>query len=371
MNLELMSDHIRYFNREIVESGFKRDIDDYLSSLPNNQSNILTLREVATKVLNVLERIYQSDLPDALQSILPSKAHRPFTETPHYANLKDIVENKQIELTEFFNQLNKCLKQLKSQLTENQSALDVVRDFIAPYISEEVKRITVDGIATISIVFKEHQTITSLEQFTKTLKAWNRILPIYHQLLKSDSPEDIQIVEVQNGSIDFVINLNLDVAINLVDLFKLGFMVFASYLSYKKMIKPIVDSYHGNKKLINQEEERERDLLDNIGTAIQSEIKNQHKKARKADKRVDNTAVPKKVEQVTDLITSHIVKGNDIKLLAVPETGEAEEGEEDLSGEIDALREQSMIARRELSLIPAEAQRKLLQEYGKISEETE
>lgn len=234
-----------------------------------------------------------------------------------------------------------------------------------------MERIAKDGLAIIAIVFNEHQTITSLEQFTKTLAAWNRVLPIYHQLLKSESPEDIQIVEIQNGSIDFVVNLNVDVALNLVELFKMGFKVFAAYLSYKQVIKPIIDSYYGNRKLISQEEEREKLLLENIGSAIQKQIEAQHKKAKKADKRVDGTAVTKKVEQVTNLIASHIVKGNDMKLLALPGTGEAKDGEEEVPDERDALREQSMAARRQLRLIPVDAQQRLLEAYGKLKEETE
>jgi len=44
MNLETMNDHIRYFIREVVESGFKRDIDDYVASLPSHQSDIVTCK---------------------------------------------------------------------------------------------------------------------------------------------------------------------------------------------------------------------------------------------------------------------------------------------------------------------------------------
>lgn len=371
MNLELMNDHIRYFTREIIESGFKRDIEDYVTSLPSQQDNIITLREIATKVLDILDRIYHSDLPDVLQSLLPSEDKRPFTETPYYLNLKDILEDKQIELPEFFNQLNKCLTELNAQLKKNESALDKIQEFTAPYVAEDVEHITQEGIATIAIVFKEQQTITSLEQFTKTIAVWNRTFPIYHQLLKSESPEDIQIVQVQNGSIDFIVNIDVDVALNLVDLFKLGFEVFAAYLSYKKMFKPIIDSYHGNKKLIKHEEEHETLLLDNIGTAIEREIKNQHRKAKKADSSIDVTAIVKKVEQVTNLITSHIVKGNDIKLLALPKSVETEDSEDDIADKRESLREQSLAARRELSLIPPDAQQKLLEAYGKIDEELE
>lgn len=369
MNLETMNDHIRYFTREIVESGFRRDIDDYIASLPSHQSDIVTLRDLAEKVLNVLEHIYQSDLPYVLQSLLPRPEPPIFTAIRHDDVLRKLIEDTEIELPQFFAQLSALLTQIQSQLAENQAAIDKVLTFIKPYISEEAEHITEEDIAIISIVFKEQQTITSLKQFTKTLAAWNRILPVYHQLLMSGSPEDIEIVEVQNGSIDFVINLDVNVALDLVELFKLGFSVFGSYLSYKKMAKPFIASYHGNKKLIKQEREREKLLLENIGTAINSEILSQHKKAKKADVKVDGVGIPQKVDQVTKLITAHIVKGNDFKLLALPEAGEVGDGEEEIPDVREVLREQSMIARRELRQIPIEEQQKLLEEYGKIDED--
>ncbi len=290
---------------------------------------------------------------------------------PYNENLRKLIENTEIQKQEFFNQLAQFLNQLKNQIQQNMTEIDHIKQFIAPYISEDVKRIAKEHFAIIAIVFNEHHTITNLKEFTKTLTAWSRTLPIYHQLLKSESPQDIQIVEIQNGSIDFVVNLNVDVALDLVQLFKVGFHVFAAYLSYKKMIKPIIDSYYGNKKLISQEEEREKFLLENIGTAITEQIEEQHKKAKKADKTVDGTAVPKKVEQVANLITSHIVRGNDMKLLALPEAEQTKEGEKKLPDEKDALRERSITARRQLRDLTPEVRQKLLEAYGKIKEETE
>ena len=371
MNIEILQEHINMFTREVVDSGFKRDLDDYTSSLPAAQNNIMALREIAVKVLSALDQLYTGDLPDGLGVLLPKEQIRPFTEVPHNVNLRKLIENTEIQQQEFFNQLTQFINQLQKQLKQNINEINNIGQFIAPYISEDLKRIAKEHFAIIAIVFKERHTITSLKQFTKTLAAWNRTLPIYHQLLKSESPQDIQIVEIQNGSIDFVVNLNVDVTLYLVELFKVGFQVFAAYLSYKKMIKPIINSYHGNKKLINQEEEREKLLLENIGTAIHQQIEAQHKKAKKADKMVDDTAISKKVEQVTNLIAAHIVKGNDLKLLALPEAEETEENGKKLSDEKDALREQSIAARRQLRYIPPETQQKLLEAYGKLKEETE
>jgi len=234
-----------------------------------------------------------------------------------------------------------------------------------------LKLIAKENFAIIAIVFKEHHTITSLKQFTKTLAAWDRVLPIYHQLLKSESPEDIQIVEIQNGSIDFIVNLNVDVALDLVELFKVGFTVFGAYLSYKKMMKPIIDSFFGNKGLIKHEEEKEKLLLENISKAIYNQIEEQHKKAKEADNAVDGTAITTKVGQVGDLVTSHIIKGNDIKLLALPESEKAKEAGKTFQDEKDALRKQSLEARRQLRHITHDDQKKLLELYGEIKEETE
>jgi len=371
MNIEILQEQVNDFIIEVIDSGFKRDLDDYISSLPASQGNIVALRDIAQKVLLSLKHIYTGDLPESLNILLPKEDIVPFTKARHDETLRGLIENTEIPQPEFFSKLSEFLNLLKNQIQQNINEIKIISKFITPYTSKEVERIAMGDFAIIAIVFKEKNTITNLKQFTKSLAAWNRVLPVYHQLLKSESPQDIQIVEIQNGSIDFIVNLNVDVALNLVDLFKLGFQVFAAYLSYKKMIKPIIDSYHGNKKLISQEKEREKLLLDNIGIAIHEQVKLQHKKAKKADKDVDGTAIPKKLELVTNLISSHIVQGNDLKLLAMPETVDDEVKKEKFSEEKNALRDESMNARRQLRDIPAEDKKMLLGTYGKIENETE
>ncbi len=370
MNIELLRDYIHTFRRDVIDSGFKRDLDDYASSLAASQNNIVALREIASNILSVLDTIYGGDLPEQLASLLPTGKAQPFTTIAHDEEFRSLTEDTQVQQQEFFNQLNQLINQLKKQIQQNIAEIEKIDVFIRPYISQDGERIAKEHLAMLAIVFNERQTITSLDQFAKTLVAWNRILPIYHQLLKSDPPADVEIVEIQNGSIDCVINLDVDVALDLVELFKLGFEVFAAYLSYKKMIQPIIASYHGNKKLVSQEEDRESLMLENIGTTIHDRIQAQHKAAKKLDKGVDGTAIEKKVEQVANLVTAHIVRGNDLKLLALPEPEEsAEDGEEDAEDKIESLREQSVAARRQLRQIPQGAQQKLLQAYGRISEE--
>ncbi len=368
MNIETLQHFINTFNREVVESGFKRDIDDFSSSLPASQSNILALRDIAEKIWESLNQIYNGDLPEGLALLLLKADTPPFTKAPHDDLLRELISNKEITQAEFYSQLTQNLSQLQSQIATNIAEISRIENFIKPYLSEDIERLAKDNNAVLSIIFNEKQTISNLSSFSKTVAAWNRALPIYHQLIKGDPPGDIHLVEIQNGSIDIIVNLNVDVAINIAELFKIGFSVFCAYLSYKKVAKPIIDSYHGNKRLIAQEEERETLLLENIGEAVRGALMAQHKKAKKADRSVDGTAIDKKVELIANLVTSHIVRGNDIKLLALPETADATE---DTPAYAEALREQSAAARLHLRQIPAESQMKLIEVYGKIGDLTE
>lgn len=363
MNIETLQHYIDTFTREVIDSGFKRDIDDYSSSLPASQSNILALREIAEKVLASLDELYSGDLPDGLRILLPRAESPPFTDGTHRDNFRALVANKEIAQAEFFSQLTQYLSQLQSEVSRNIAEITKIEKFIDPYVDQDIKRLAEDNKAVMSIIFNEQQTISNLSRFSKTIAAWNLALPLYHQLIKSDPPEEVQLVEIQNGSIDLIVNLDVDVAIDMAELFKVGFKVFAAYLSYKKMIKPIIDSFHGNKKLIAQEDEREVLLLENIGEAVREELHKQHKKAKKADKSVDGTSVEKKIDIVTNLVTSHIVRGNDLRLLALPEPAE---GSDATPTHAEDLREQSAAARLHLRQIPAESQIKLLEVYGKI-----
>lgn len=370
MNIELLRDYIHTFKREVVHSGFKRDLDDYVSSsLAASQNNIVALREISDKILTTLEAIYSGDLPEQLTSLLPANQAQPFTATQHDEKLRSLIDNTEVDQQEFFNQLNQLILLLRKQIQNDILEIEKIEAFIQPYLSKETERIARDHLAMLAVVFKERQTITSLQKFAKTLTAWNRTLPIYHQLIKSEPPADIEIVEIQNGSIDCVINLDVNVALDLVEVFRIGFQVFAAYLSYKKMIQPLIESYHGNQKLIRLEEEREALMLDNIKTAIQGKIEAQHKAAKKLNEGVDDTAVQMKVDQVKNLFTAHIVRGNDLKLLALPQPGEsAAAGEENTEDKIESLRVQSVAARRLLREIPVDAQQRLLDTYGQIGE---
>jgi len=371
MNIETLLDNINLFNSLLYESGFKRDIQDYVASMPNNQSNIVTLREVAEKVKETLNKIYTSDLPEALKLVLPLKALRPFTETDHLKILSTLLDDKEVPLSEFYNKLNNLLTNLNTQIDSNKTKLDELSKQFQPYITQQKEIVSENKQAILSLLFRDKKTITSLKEFSKIINLWNRTIPIYHQLLSSSSPEDIEIVEIQNGSIDLVINLNFDIAINLIEVIRIGVECYLAYLSYKNLIKPIQSKYFGNKKLLDGEAEREKELLNNILITVTETIKEQHDQAKKADKKIDDKS-DKKIQQVANLLTTHIIRGNDVKLLSVPQKNE--ENSEKIERAIDnknKITEFGQEMRNALKSLPAEDVKKLLEKYGSYKEDEE
>ena len=361
MNINTLSEIIELFNEEIVETGFQRDIQDYISSLPNNQSNIVALRDIADKVSTRLNRIYAGDLPELLKKLYTDKI-KPFTISEHNTLLNELIVDKSIDQANFYSKLNQILATLNQQIQQNIAENTRIKKFIEPYLVTEEEYQTEAQKAIISVLFKDDKTIRYLKEFTKNLNAWNRTLPIYHQLIKSSSPEDIEIINVQNGSIDFLVNIDFDVALNLTEVFKIGFRCFMAYLSYKKMAQPLIDSYFGNKKLIEGEKERETELINNIGEAVKNAIAEQHAKAAKKDKNIDANGV-KRIDQVTKLIASHILKGNDYKLLSIPAETDTESNERNEKTKTK-LRTVSSQVRQAMKIISPAEMKMLLEKYN-------
>ena len=106
-------------------------------------------------------------------------------------------------------------------------------------------------------------------------------------------------------------------------------------------------------------------MLENIGEAISHEAQKQHERSKA---KIDNPT--KAVELVKAIITSHVIRGNDAKLLALPKGHETEVGDQ-LSGAKATLSEASEKARTAALGLPAECFAQLLLQYGEIVEDGE
>lgn len=326
MNINSMVIKIQTFNEYIIDSGFNRDIQEYITTLsqPQNNQNIILLKEITTKVIQQLEIIINSDVPDILKLLIINEQIKIFLPHEHLEKFENLFADSQINAAQYYQKLNQLLSNLKADITANQTELNKVYNVIIPYFKKDV----IDSeYATISFNFNDHDTISNLKSFYKALDKLNRALIIYHQLSTSRIPKDLELVNIQNGSIDVILNIDVNVALNLTEIIKYALIAFGGYLTYKKTSKQIVDTYLGNKKLIDSEKQREKLLLENIKETISSKLLEQHNKLLKVDNKINQESVPKKIEEVTKVFSEYIVKGNEVKLLI--EFDESEDKEED------------------------------------------
>lgn len=314
MNINSMIMKINNFNEYIVKSGFLRDVQEFIKTIAQaqNSQNIVLLKDITDRVLKQLTVIQESDVPDDLNKLLPKEDIKPLNPQDHIQALSELMSDTQIDTAQYHAKSTEELNNLQSQLLANQKALNSLYDVLLPFYDKERE---ISEKAVISFIFKDVNTISKLNNFSKILGRWNRTLNIYHQLVSSKSPEDIELVNIQNGSFDVVLNMDIKVALNLTEIVKYGFLAFNGYLLYKMRVHEIVESYLGNRKLIESEKQRVNGLLENISETIKSKLLEQHKSLKKKDKAINNESIDKKIAEVSKVLSEHIVKGNDIKLL--------------------------------------------------------
>lgn len=368
MNIQTLLRKAELAEELLINSGFKRDIQEYINSIQNNQqtrSDLIALKNIAQTVVDKLESLYEQELPEALNILLPKEDNKPLTNYDHIEKFKLILDDPKINANTFYSQLQGALNELKNQIEKNLTHINKFKDAIEPYGNKEQTELEEAKDAIISLIFKDEQTTGSFKKFARGLNKWDRALHLYHQLLVSEGPEEIKLLGIQNGSIDVIFNINADIAIDLVELIALGLKVYGGYLLYKSRMAEIVITYYGNKKLEKLEREREQAMLENIGEAIKTKLLEQHEEKKEIDPKISNEAVDKKVEEVAKVFTSHIIKGNEIKLIAAPKT------DKKINEEYSELEREAVKVRRNFKKLAEKDKIKLLEQYSDTNEEDE
>lgn len=107
------------------------------------------------------------------------------------------------------------------------------------------------------------------------------------------------------------------------------------------------------------EQERETLMLDNIKDSIKEKALEQLQEKLSQRLKVDKVGAAKKANEVSSVLTDHIVKGNELKLLTPP-ISESEEDEKDISTE---LREETSIVRERYKKLNTKEKQLLLDKY--------
>jgi len=186
------------------------------------------------------------------------------------------------------------------------------------------------GKAVISIVLRDLETTTGLKHFSRTLDRWNQVLLIYHQLVSSESPEEIELLEVQHGSIDVIINIDIKVALDLAVVMTIGYKAFRTFLEYRLRNQQILANVPSNKKVQELEKKAEALLLDGIRETVEDTVREQHAQRKAEDTGITGHGIDAAVKRISGLIADQIIRGNEVKLLnsAPDEDGENEAAEE-------------------------------------------
>lgn len=360
---------INIFEESVINSGFKRDMNEFhrIIQAQHNRQNLALFKDTSRSMLESLNNIYDSDLPDVLDILLPSGNVKPFTQIDYIKPVKQLLDNPNINVDQFFSALTQVLSQIVGQINQNETTLNSIRTTILPYCKKDYDQLSENNRALISLLFKDSESRHDLKSFAKALTKWNRALRNYHTLLSPKSPENIELVQIQSGSLDVIVNFDINVAVNLVDLAKVGFEVFLSYLAYKNALKPFLNSLLLDPEVQKLEANKEAILLGSIGRIIREKIAEQFNNARSADKNISSESSDVKINDMAEALTDHIVRGNDIKLLNPPEDSEDSEAVNNTT----QLRKISADVRKNLAKLPEEEKTKLLEHYKKDEKEEE
>jgi hypothetical protein len=365
MNIETLLEKINLFDQMVIESGFARDVEEYLTTIaqPGVQGNLVALKGIADDLIESLQKIKESGLPEALDVLFPKR--KVFTEFEHLENLQTIVEDPEMDTATFYTALSKEITALNNEITADKAELTKLKDVFSIYVTKDEEVLAAEDKAIMAIIFRDFETIKSLKNFARVLERWNRTLLIYHQLVSSASPKDIELLEIQNGSIEVIFDIKADVAIDLVEVFRMGLYAFGMYLSYKAKLHEIIPTFLKNKKLLDLEKTRETIMLDSVKDEVAKKLLEQHKLNKKTDKAINNESIDTKIEQVSSLITEQIIKGNELKLLSAPQ----QEDEEVIEGEVvpnpsRELRDKSQQIRTLLKQLDEKEVKLLADRYG-------
>lgn len=368
MNVESILSKIQLFEELVIDSGFRRDVADFVKAIQQSQNqNLVFMKGLSQKIQLSLTNFENNSLHTELQHVL--RNNDPFTSHNIVDALKELDADDEIDGSQYFQKMNSILSQLLSSIDQNKSEILPIKDVFSKYISDKTDFQTAEEQALVSLVFKDLKSTSGLKEFSRVLSRWNTTLLILHQLMKSESPEEISLVEIQNGSIDVIFNIDVNIAIDLTEIAKTGLEVFAAYLLYKssKEIKEIVEASFGSKELIKIEQDREKLMLARVKEAIKEKIAELHNEHLTSDKKIDKTAIDGKIDAVSTAITDHIIRGNEIKVLALPKPDEDEGAEEedenqkDLSNE---LRKSTAIVRERAKKLSSKDQQLLLEIYA-------
>jgi hypothetical protein len=318
MNISSLIDKINDYKELIVDRGYHRDIQGFSATLgqPNVNQNLIMIKDIIQKTKTILDGIYLSSIPEDLLILLPQEETYQYSKKDYQERIISLENDPEIGTQNLHTKLVALINDLNNHIQANTQKINEIERFLLPYYTKENNVVNENGRAVIALIFNNKKSYKSFNELAKTSLKWNKAIKIYYQLVNSESPEDVDIISIHDGTLDIIFNIDLNIAIDLTEIIKYGLIAFGGYLTYLKTAKPIIDSYLGNKKLIENEQERKKLLLENVYDSVSGLIMKQHEEKTKTDQKINKESIDKKVEEVTRIIVEHLIDGNELKLLS-------------------------------------------------------
>lgn len=365
MNIYTLHDAVKEYSFEIIDSGFQRDLQDYVQTISQSPGNSEILRTIGNKIEVKLKYLQDSGVSNDMKLLIPKNYTQSIFEPNVIEKISSLNKDPQIKLQQYHQTLTTIVNDLNTKCVTISKNVKSIEDFLQPYLINSNQSEAEKSKAHLSLIFKDKNTITKLNCFSKEIEGWRKALPLYTALITKKSPEDIEIVNVQNGSIDVILNLDLNVACNLNEIFSTAIKGFAAFLSYKLANKKIDAAIKGNKRYAEIEQEKEQLLLENIKISVKSAIEEQVK--TKDQIKTNLESIDKKIDVITTAVTNHVIKGNEIKLLSFDRT--KEEIVNSVTPVLAEIKENQTEVRRDIKLIDEDTKIKLLSQYKEIKDD--
>jgi hypothetical protein len=311
MTVRKIIEIIDFTKSKLGKGEFQTKLQDYQSTIENNSSNIVLLKELLDKSIDDLIDLKNEDIPNLLGKILVGNIN-PFAIENYKKKLYLLLNKHHTDYSILYNELHSLLNDMIHDLKYNLDELEKIKKIILPFQEKDFSELQSNDNSIFAIIFSNDKSIGNIKSLSYELKNWDKCLFLFQLIVSDKTPSPFEIIEVEQGSIEVIINLAYEISDKLLDVFNTGLDTYTAYLAYKTLVKDnITKTFNGNEELIELEEKKEKLMLQNVKDAIKRELK---KKAKK-DK---EEALEKKIEEVTRLLTEHIVKGNTVKLLSAP-----------------------------------------------------
>ncbi|MCB0698991.1 MAG: hypothetical protein H6551_13070 [Chitinophagales bacterium] len=294
------------------QSGYANKVAGYIHIIESNRNDTDQMFIILDNVINDIKSFRSGEMYDTLNYLLPEMTKSFISD----ASLKQFVDFKQAQnpVIEIYNKLHRVLTSYRTRLLSDISKLNDLDIIISRLVKKDYEQYYKNNKILMSIELKNKYSISNLYYFNKELRKWNIALRMFYEIQNKNTPEDFEIIAVNQGSIDIILNLDLDIINSLIDLFKAGIEAYAAYLLYKSKVFEIVKSYGNNQKLIDSEKVREEELLNNIELIVKEEI---DKKVSRKDSQIES--IEKKLDYLTEFVVDNVVKGNNVSAIAPPD----------------------------------------------------